>query len=299
MNELRGARRNGTGKHRAQSSRARRVLRYLLIGTAVSLLAWNAGGYVLRSTVYTGRAPVADGLPVAVLHLPADPATSGQVGGTTGAGQPLHGQGSTPPTDGDASTGISGPSEIPVEGSSLQPGGSATPDPLPPAGEVATKEPEPAPAPVTTRPKQTPAPVIEAPVLPRVRVPIDASCSIQNTGGDVRPHVRAVGCALASQFNVSILGRRPTGANANHPDGVAIDIMTGTNSSLGQSIADCAHAHFAKWNLTDIIWNQAISTGGAFRAMEDRGSRTANHKDHVHLSFDRTPANLPPLDLTC
>jgi hypothetical protein len=35
------------------------------------------------------------------------------------------------------------------------------------------------------------------------------------------------------------------------------------------------------------IWNQRINTGSGWKGMEDRGGVTANHEDHVHISFDR------------
>ena len=43
----------------------------------------------------------------------------------------------------------------------------------------------------------------------------------------------------------------------------------------------------AEFDLFDIIWSQHIWTiersGEGFRSMEDRGSATANHYDHVHI----------------
>jgi hypothetical protein len=37
-----------------------------------------------------------------------------------------------------------------------------------------------------------------------------------------------------------------------------------------------------------VIWRQRINSGTGWRAMEDRGSITQNHYDHVHVSFDET-----------
>jgi hypothetical protein len=36
-----------------------------------------------------------------------------------------------------------------------------------------------------------------------------------------------------------------------------------------------------------VIWNQRINTGSGWESMEDRGGATANHEDHVHISFER------------
>ena len=34
-----------------------------------------------------------------------------------------------------------------------------------------------------------------------------------------------------------------------------------------------------------MIWEQRINHGSGWKAMEDRGGVTANHFDHVHVSF--------------
>ena len=39
-------------------------------------------------------------------------------------------------------------------------------------------------------------------------------------------------------------------------------------------------------NVKYVIWRQRIDTGSGFRPMADRGSPTANHFDHVHVSFE-------------
>lgn len=76
-------------------------------------------------------------------------------------------------------------------------------------------------------------------------------------------------------------------AHGEHSSGRAIDIMTG-DVALGTAIADFLRAHAAEFNLYDIIWRQHIFTqergGEGWRSMSDRGSATANHFDHVHVS---------------
>ena len=75
-----------------------------------------------------------------------------------------------------------------------------------------------------------------------------------------------------------------------HASGKAIDFMINGDSSLGQAIADWARAHAAELNLYDVIWQQHIWTpersSEGWRAMPDRGSPTANHFDHVHISVN-------------
>ncbi len=59
------------------------------------------------------------------------------------------------------------------------------------------------------------------------------------------------------------------------------------NSALPsmQALAEYIRAHHAALGIKYVIWNQHISLGGAWQEMDDRGSITANHKDHVHFTF--------------
>ena len=74
--------------------------------------------------------------------------------------------------------------------------------------------------------------------------------------------------------------------HGEHVNGQAIDFMV-PNSDVGQRLADYLYANHAQFDLFDIIWSQTIWTiersGEGFRPMEDRGSPTANHFDHVHI----------------
>ena len=75
--------------------------------------------------------------------------------------------------------------------------------------------------------------------------------------------------------------------HGEHIDGRAIDFMI-TDSSLGQAVADYIHANAAALGVRDIIWAQKIwipeRASEGWRYMEDRGSPTANHYDHVHAA---------------
>jgi hypothetical protein len=51
------------------------------------------------------------------------------------------------------------------------------------------------------------------------------------------------------------------------------------------ALAEYIRAHGAALGMRYVIWNQRISMGGAWQEMEDRGNVTANHKDHVHITF--------------
>jgi hypothetical protein len=74
--------------------------------------------------------------------------------------------------------------------------------------------------------------------------------------------------------------------HGEHVNGQAIDFMV-TSFDTGERLKDFLYAHHAELDLFDIIWNHSIWTiersGEGFRGMEDRGSPTANHEDHVHI----------------
>ncbi len=75
--------------------------------------------------------------------------------------------------------------------------------------------------------------------------------------------------------------------HGEHSSGRALDIMTSDNQ-LGTRIAEFLRAHAAELHLYDVIWRQHIWTpvrsGEGWRYMPSRGSATANHYDHVHVS---------------
>ena len=74
--------------------------------------------------------------------------------------------------------------------------------------------------------------------------------------------------------------------DGEHVNGQAIDIMV-SDQSLGQAIADWVRAYSSALHVNNVIWAQRIWTdersSEGWRPMEDRGSPTANHYDHVHV----------------
>jgi hypothetical protein len=78
-------------------------------------------------------------------------------------------------------------------------------------------------------------------------------------------------------------------AHGEHASGKAIDIMT-SDVQLGDAIAAFLQSHASELNLYDIIWRQHIWTpvrsSEGWRLMPSRGSETANHYDHVHVSVN-------------
>jgi hypothetical protein len=75
--------------------------------------------------------------------------------------------------------------------------------------------------------------------------------------------------------------------HGEHASGRAVDIMV-SDVALGTAIAEFLRAHASELNLYDILWRQHIWTpvraGEGWRYMSSRGSATANHYDHVHVS---------------
>ena len=75
--------------------------------------------------------------------------------------------------------------------------------------------------------------------------------------------------------------------SSNHSSGRALDVMV--SGAAGQEIANWARANAGALGITEVIYAQRIWTtqraGDGWRGMSDRGSATANHYDHVHLSF--------------
>jgi hypothetical protein len=78
-----------------------------------------------------------------------------------------------------------------------------------------------------------------------------------------------------------------SGSGGDHGAGRALDIMS--TGSLRDAIADYVRAHASAFGVSYVIraqhiWSVERSSEG-WRAMEDRGSATANHFDHVHVSL--------------
>ncbi len=76
-------------------------------------------------------------------------------------------------------------------------------------------------------------------------------------------------------------------AHGEHSSGKAIDIMT-SDVALGNAIAEFLKTHASELNLYDILWRQQIWTpvraSEGWRTFPSRGSATADHYDHVHVS---------------
>ena len=91
-------------------------------------------------------------------------------------------------------------------------------------------------------------------------------------------------CHRYPQFT-SFLGRRSSGGY--HGSGRALDCMI-SDSSAGWAAAKWVRANAKKLGVSEVIYRQQIWTvqrsSDGWRSMSDRGSPTANHMDHVHVS---------------
>jgi hypothetical protein len=102
----------------------------------------------------------------------------------------------------------------------------------------------------------------------------------------LRPNAVKVYRAVCAAFPaVSAWGGR-SGSGGNHGAGLALDIMC--SGSLGDAVARYLRSHASELGVSEVIWSQRIWTSKrsseGWRAMSDRGSTTANHYDHVHVS---------------
>jgi phage-related protein len=106
--------------------------------------------------------------------------------------------------------------------------------------------------------------------------------------GGVVPHVAAAGQEIERLFGRMPGGIGGVGARANasdHPRGLALDFMTMADTGLGNRVTAHMLTNARRLMVKYIIWQQRINSGEGWRGMEDRGSPTANHMDHPHVSF--------------
>lgn len=106
--------------------------------------------------------------------------------------------------------------------------------------------------------------------------------------GGVKPHVAAAGNYLAKKFGPFPGGIGGVGKRSNksdHPAGLALDFMTNNNTALGDRLVNYLQKNAKHFGVKYIIWKQRINQGSGWKKMADRGSPTANHMDHPHVSF--------------
>ncbi|MEU1545726.1 hypothetical protein [Nocardia sp. NPDC005745] len=122
--------------------------------------------------------------------------------------------------------------------------------------------------------------------------PPSVPCSTELAG--TRPHVARVGNMLKKTFGLTDVGGAVGRVDGDHGAGLALDLMT-SDSARGDAIADFVLANKQRFGVTYVIWRQRYNDGSGWSYLEDRGSPTANHYDHVHVSFERAAE----VDVTC
>jgi hypothetical protein len=73
----------------------------------------------------------------------------------------------------------------------------------------------------------------------------------------------------------------------DHGTGNAVDTMVSSRAQ-GDEVAAYVMQHAGELDVKYVIWYQRIwyPSSGTWKAMSDRGSPTANHMDHVHVSVN-------------
>lgn len=118
-----------------------------------------------------------------------------------------------------------------------------------------------------------------------------AGGTVDIEGPMVQPHVqlfadeacKAVAACRASTY----VGHSPQADLAlDFPSGEGYGKLPTDDNVFGDRLAEFGVANREKYRIDYVIYRQRINSGTGWRMMEDRGSITQNHYDHVHVSFD-------------
>lgn len=197
--------------------------------------------------------------------------------------------------------------EVPVAETPAQPAVPETPSYGAPAPNVATQNPETAsvsapeaPATQPEAPAETPAPADEAPAAETVAAPEVQPVAETSTSGNtipndphLQPQAEAFRQEIAAKFGITNIGGYREGDPDDHGKGLAVDVMVPTSSQLGDQVAQYAIDNMDRAGISYVIWKQQFymsvdnmyGPANTWNQMPDRGGDTANHYDHVHISF--------------
>lgn len=203
--------------------------------------------------------------------------------------------------------------EVPAAETPAQPAVPETPSYGAPAANVATQNPETAsasapeaPATQPEAPAGTPATADEAPAAQPAAVETAAAPEVQpvastpTTGNAIptdphlQPQAEAFRQEIAAKFGITNIGGYREGDPDDHGKGLAVDVMVPTSSELGDQVAQYAIDNMDRAGISYIIWKQQFympvdniyGPANTWNQMPDRGGDTANHYDHVHISFN-------------
>jgi len=115
---------------------------------------------------------------------------------------------------------------------------------------------------------------------------VEATCTNgSSVPSGVSPNIAAVHEAVCANFpEITTYGTFR--GDGEHAQGLAVDIMT--SGSRGWQVAEFVRARYSELGVNYIMYSQRIwsvdRSGEGWRYVEDRGSTTANHYDHVHVT---------------
>ena len=200
--------------------------------------------------------------------------------------------------------------EVPAAETPAQPAVPETPNYGAPAVNVEVQNQEVAPAapqsaPAAEAPAETPAsapeappaqPAVETAAAPEVQ-PVASTPTTGNaipTDPNLQPQAEAFRQEIAAKFGITNIGGYREGDPEDHGKGLAVDVMVPTNSELGDQVAQYAIDNMDRAGISYIIWKQQFympvnniyGPANTWNQMPDRGGDTANHNDHVHISFN-------------
>ena len=202
--------------------------------------------------------------------------------------------------------------EVPAAETPAQPAVPETPNYGAPAPNVATQNPEtasvsapeapatpeapaaPQSAPVAEEAPAQPA-AVETAAAPEVQ-PVASTPTTGNaipTDPNLQPQAEAFRQEIAAKFGITNIGGYRAGDPDDHGKGLAVDVMVPTSSQLGDQVAQYAIDNMDRAGISYVIWKQQFympvdniyGPANTWNQMPDRGGDTANHYDHVHISF--------------
>lgn len=198
--------------------------------------------------------------------------------------------------------------EVPVAETPAQPAVPETPNYGAPAVNVEVQNQEAAPAAAPEAPATPEAPAApqsapvaeEAPAQPAAAPEVQPVASTPTTGNaiptdpNLQPQAEAFRQEIAAKFGITNIGGYREGDPEDHGKGLAVDVMVPTNSELGDQVAQYAIDNMDRAGISYIIWKQQFympvnniyGPANTWNQMPDRGGDTANHNDHVHISFN-------------
>lgn len=132
-------------------------------------------------------------------------------------------------------------------------------------------------------------PVAEEPEEPEGQGVSSAACATTpGIEASLQANAAATYRAVCAAFPgvASAYGGYRAGDGGDHGSGHALDIMV--SGAAGWDLVAYLQAHAGELGITYLIYEQQIwmagDAAGAWEYMSDRGSPTANHYDHVHVS---------------